>query len=64
MMLTVRGLVLCWSGLISRRVIHAENRVFSGIDRDGTFLDAGEAEGVATNGAVFTRIAWTDLPET
>jgi hypothetical protein len=34
------------------------------IDRDGTFLDAGEAEGVDTNGAVFTHIVWTDLPET
>ena len=24
---------------------------------------AGEAEGIDTNGAVFTRVAWTDLPE-
>ena len=25
---------------------------------------AGEADGIDTNGVVFTRVAWTDLPET
>jgi hypothetical protein len=42
----------------------ARRLIVSAIDRDGTFLDAGEAEGVDTNGAVFTHIAWADLPDT
>jgi hypothetical protein len=33
------------------------------IMRDRGYKLAGEAEGVDTNGAVFTRVAWTDLPE-
>ncbi len=31
--------------------------------RDWCYSVAGEAEGVDTNGVVFTRVAWTDLPE-
>ena len=83
-------------GLVAMRPAERARRpIVSAIDRDGTFLDvgcangllmeslatwageepveetlrswgytvAGEAEGVDTNGAVFTRIAWTDTPE-
>ena len=32
--------------------------------RDWGYTVAGEAEGVDTNGVFFTRVAWTDLPET
>jgi hypothetical protein len=32
--------------------------------RDWGYAVAGEAEGADTNGVVFTRIAWTDTPET
>jgi len=32
--------------------------------RDYGYTVAGEAEGVDTNGVVFTRVAWTDLPDT
>jgi hypothetical protein len=31
--------------------------------RDWGYMLAGEAQGVDTNGVVFTRVAWTDLPE-
>jgi SAM-dependent methyltransferase len=32
--------------------------------RNWSYAVAGEAEGIDTNGVVFTHIAWTDLPET
>ncbi len=31
--------------------------------RNWDYTVAGEADGIDTNGVVFTRIAWTDLPE-
>jgi hypothetical protein len=31
--------------------------------RDWDYKLAGEAEGVDTNGVIFTRVAWTDPPE-
>jgi hypothetical protein len=32
--------------------------------RNWDYTTAGEADGIDTNGVVFTRIAWTDLSET
>jgi hypothetical protein len=32
--------------------------------RDWGYTVAGEADGIDTSGVVFTRVAWTDLPET
>jgi hypothetical protein len=34
------------------------------IMRKWGYTVAGEADGIDTNGVVFTRVAWTDLPET
>jgi hypothetical protein len=62
--------VLCWSALTSRRVIHAEDRGLVATRpvgetlRNWDYTVAGEADGIDTNGVVFTRIAWTDLPDT
>jgi hypothetical protein len=55
-------LILCSYGS-SRRSTHRAEPVGETL-RDWGYTVAGEAEGVDTNGVVFTRIAWTDLPET
>jgi hypothetical protein len=34
------------------------------IMRNWGYTVAGEADGIDTNGVVFTHVAWTDLPET
>ena len=61
--------MLCWSGLTSRRVILAEDRDLTAtgpagrarrpigeIMRKWGYTVAGEADGIDTNGVVFTRV--------
>jgi hypothetical protein len=54
-------LILCSYGSSRRPTPKAEP--VGEILRNWGCTVAGEAEGVDTNGVVFTRIAWTDLPE-
>jgi SAM-dependent methyltransferase len=54
-------LILCSYGSSRRSTPKAEP--VGEILRNWGCTVAGEAEGVDTNGVVFTRIAWTDLPE-
>ena len=55
-------LILCSYGSSRRPTPQAEP--VGEILRDWGYGVAGEAEGTDTNGVVFTRIAWTNLPET
>jgi hypothetical protein len=55
-------LILCSYGSSRRSTPRAEP--VGEILRKWGYTVAGEAEGVDKNGVVFTRIAWTDLPET
>ncbi len=54
-------LILCSYGSSRRPTPKAEP--VGEILRDWGYAVAGEAEGVDTNGVVFTRIAWTDTPD-
>jgi hypothetical protein len=55
-------LILCSYGSSRRPTPKAEP--VGEILRNWGCTVAGEAEGVDTNGVVFTRVAWTDVPET
>jgi SAM-dependent methyltransferase len=55
-------LILCSYGSSRRSTPKAEP--VEEILRTWDYAVAGEAEGADTNGVVFTRIAWTDTPET
>jgi hypothetical protein len=55
-------LIFCSYGSSRRSTPRAEP--VAEILRDWDYTIAGEAEGIDTNGVVFTRVAWTDLPET
>ena len=55
-------LILCSYGSSRRPTPKAE--AVGEILRNWGYITAGEAEGVDTNGVVFTRVVWTDLPET
>jgi SAM-dependent methyltransferase len=55
-------LILCSYGSSRRSTPKAEP--VGEILRTWGYAVAGEAEGVDTNGVIFTRIAWTDTPET
>jgi len=54
-------LILCSYG--TSRQLTPETEPLGEILRDWGYTVAGEAEGLDTNGVVFTRIAWTDIPE-
>jgi hypothetical protein len=55
-------LILCSYGSSRRPTPKAEP--VGEILRNWGYTVAGEADGVDTNGVVFTRVAWTDVPET
>jgi hypothetical protein len=55
-------LILCSYGSSRRPTPKAEP--VGEILRNWGYTVAGEAAGVDTNGVVFTRVAWTDVPET
>ncbi len=55
-------LIVCSYGSSRRHIPKAEP--IGEILRDWGYKIAGEAEGADTNGIVFTRIAWTDTPDT
>jgi hypothetical protein len=57
-----RRLILCFYGSSRRPTPKAEP--IGEVLGDWGYAVAGEAEGVDTNGAVFTHIAWAGLPET
>jgi hypothetical protein len=54
-------LILCSYGSSRRPAPRAEP--VGEILRDWGYQIAGEAEGTDTNGVIFTRVAWTDIPE-
>jgi hypothetical protein len=55
-------LIVCSYGSSRRPAPKAEP--VGEILRDWGYTPAGEAEGIDTNGVIFTRVAWTDSPET
>ena len=55
-------LILCSYGSSRRPTLKAEP--VGGMLGVWGYPVAGEADGIDTNGVVFTRVAWTDLPET
>jgi hypothetical protein len=55
-------LIVCSYGSSRRPAPKAEP--VGEILRSWGYAVAGEAEGIDTNGVVFTRVAWIDLPET
>jgi hypothetical protein len=54
-------LILCSYGSSRRPAPRAEP--VGEILRDWGYQIADEAEGTDTNGVIFTRVAWTDIPE-